>query len=88
MTPVRLLFVAALLVALATGGFWAARGAHRGWTQDRVPVKSVDEVTGLEHITYEDRYVPGVDFLGGGLALAGALAGLAVLLKKKPTNPS
>jgi len=76
----------ALGLALATIGFWAAKGAHTGWTQDRVPVKQVDEVTGLEHITYEDRYVPGIDMLGAGLGLAVALAGISLFLSKKKNS--
>jgi hypothetical protein len=83
MNPSRLLLLVAALLALGTAGFWAAKGAHRGWSQNKVPVKAVDEVTGLEHVTYEDRYVPGVDFLGGGLALAGAVAGASLFLRKK-----
>lgn len=82
MNPRRLLLLAAAVLALGTVGFWAAKGAHRGWSQNRVPVKAVDEVTGLEHVTYEDRYVPGVDFLGGGLVLAGAVAGVSLFLRK------
>lgn len=73
----------ALLLALASLGFWAAKGAHTGWSQDRVPVKQLDEVTGLEQTTYEDRYVPGVDFLGGGLALAGLLAGVSLFVRNQ-----
>jgi len=73
----------ALFLALATLGFWGANGAHTGWSQDRVPVKQVDEVSGLDHITYEDRYVPGLDFLGGGLALAGLLAGVSLFVRNQ-----
>ncbi len=88
MHPRRLLLAVALIVAVATAGYWAAQGAHRGWSQNRVPVKSVDEVTGLEHVTYEDRYVPGVDFLGGGLLVAGVLAGASLLFRQKPPTNS
>jgi hypothetical protein len=83
----RLLQLIALVLALGTAGFWAAKGAHRGWSQHRVPVKQVDEVTGLDHITYEDRYVPGIEVLGGGLALAGLLA-LGSLFLSRPVNPN
>ena len=63
----RLLAGVVWLVAVA---FWAAKGAHLGWSQNQVPHKQTDEVTGIEFITYEKNYVPGVDFLGlaGGIA--------------------
>lgn len=81
----RLLQLCALVLALGTAGFWAAKGAHRGWSQHRVPVKQVDEITGLEHITYEDRYVPGIEVLAGGLGLAGLL-GVVSLFISRPKN--
>ncbi len=86
--PAQLLRLAALALAVATVGFWAAKGAHRGWSQDRVPVKQVDEVTGLEHITYEDRYVPGLEVLAGGVALAGGLWVVSFFLPKNPKTTS
>ena len=81
-SPRRTLRLVAALLALATVGFWAAKGAHRGWSQDRVPVKQIDEVTGLEHITYEDRYVPGVEVLAAGVGLAALLAAVSLFLPK------
>jgi len=41
-------------------------GAHQGWSQNRVPRHATDEVTGLEHVIYENRFLPGVDLLFGG----------------------
>lgn len=84
----RILRLLALVLALATTAFWAAKGAHTGWSQDRVPVRQVDEITGLEHITYEDRYVPGLEVLGAGLGLAGLLLTVAVFLPRKSSQPS
>jgi hypothetical protein len=78
--------VVALLIALSTSAFWVAKGAHRGWSQNRVPVKQVDEVTGLDHVTYEERFVPGIEFLGAGLALAAGLALVSVILPKKSNS--
>lgn len=56
----RLLALAAFFGSL---GWWAAAGAHRGWSMDRVPVTQIDEITEIEYITYEDRFVPGLDVL-------------------------
>jgi hypothetical protein len=43
----------------------------------------VDEVTGLEGVSYQDRFTPGVDFLGGALIGAGVLAGASLLIRNK-----
>lgn len=74
----RTLRVLALVVALAAGTVWLATGANRGWTKTSVPVKTVDEVTGIEGIDYRKRFVPGVDFLALAL-LGGGLLGVASL---------
>jgi hypothetical protein len=80
--------VAALVVLVAGLGFWAAKGAHTGWSMDRVPVKQTDEITGIEFVTYEDRYVPGVDFLGLGAGLAAGLFAVSFFVQRKTSNPS
>ncbi|AOS43075.1 hypothetical protein Verru16b_00115 [Lacunisphaera limnophila] len=80
--------LAALALLLATVGFWAAKGAHTGWSQNQVPVKQTDEITGIEFVTYEKRFVPGVEFLGAGTGLAGALFVISLLFKRKSTQPS
>ena len=80
----RLLQIVAVVVALSAVALWAARGANRGWTKTQVQVKTVDEVTGLEGVSYQDRFTPGVDFLGGALLGAGALAGASLLIRNKP----
>jgi hypothetical protein len=69
----RLLRFAALLTLLGTIAFWTAKGAHPGWSQDRVPVSKTDEITGIVFTAYEDRYVPGIDILGGGALLSALL---------------
>jgi hypothetical protein len=79
----RCLRIAALIALLGGLGFWAAKGGNTGWTKNRVEVKKVDEVTGIEAISYEERFVPGVEFLGGVIAGAGALAGLSFLFGRK-----
>jgi hypothetical protein len=84
----RGLRLAALVVLVVGGGFWAAMGAHRGWSMDQVPVKQTDEITGLEYVTYEDRYVPGVDFLGLAGGLAAGLFAVSFFVQRKTSNPT
>jgi hypothetical protein len=73
----RALRVLATLLIVGVVVFWAAKGAHRGWTQNQVPVIQTDPITGIEFPTYEDRFVPGVDILGGGVALGLVLLGIS-----------
>ena len=89
----------ALALALAAIATWLATGASRGWTKTSVEKRTPDPVTGLEGITYEKRFVAGVDFLGAALLAAGALAGRtssvcgfrtnrAICSLSAPTSPS
>ncbi|MGB8368816.1 MAG: hypothetical protein ACLPYZ_02995 [Limisphaerales bacterium] len=78
--------IAAVLVVGAIA-FWVAAGANRGWTKTRVPKKVVDEVTGLEGILWQDKFVPGVDFLGAALLGAGFLAGVSFFVPAKSKQP-
>lgn len=82
----KILRILALVVAAAAAVTWLATGANRGWTKTSVPVKAVDEITGLESITYERRFVPGLDFLGAALLGAALLAGGSLLFRKPPTQ--
>lgn len=76
----------ALLLALGAAATWLATGAHRGWTQTSVEKRTLDEVTGLEGVRYEPRFVPGLDFLGAALLGATVLAGVSFLFRNKPTT--
>jgi len=76
--------IVAVVVALSAVAFWAAKGANRGWTKTEKEVKTLDEVIGIEKITYEKSFWPGVDFLGGALVGAGVLAGASLLIRNKP----
>jgi len=75
----RVLQILALAAALAAGSFWLAAGAQRGWTKTSVPVRTVDDVTGIEGISYRKHFVPGLDFLGAALLGAGILAGASLV---------
>ena len=80
MKPILQLLSAAIAVVATV--MWLDAGANRGWTKTSVPVKTLDAVTGIEGITYEKHFVPGVDFLGGALVAAGVLSGVSLLYKR------
>ena len=82
----KVLRIFAAVLAVAGVAFWAAAGAHRGWTKTSIPVKRTDEVTGITVDEYQKRFVPGVDFLGAALLGAGILAGASFLFRKQPTQ--
>lgn len=84
----RTLQLIALVLLLAAVGFWAAAGANLGWTKTSVPKKIVDEVTGIEGVRWEKRFVPGVDFLGLSAFGAGVVGGASFLFRSKKTGKS
>jgi len=82
----RALQILALVVALGVPAVWLATGANRGWTKTSVPVKTLDEVTGIEGISYQKKFLPGVDFLGAGFGGAALLAGASLFFRKIKIN--
>ncbi|MEY2408350.1 MAG: hypothetical protein QOF48_1020 [Verrucomicrobiota bacterium] len=82
----RALRLIALAVLLGAAGVWLAAGANRGWTKTTIPVKKMDEVLGIEGITYEKRFVPGLDFLAKAALGAGFLTGITFLFPNKTKN--
>jgi hypothetical protein len=78
--------ILAAILLLGAVGFWTATGASRGWTKTSVPKKTLDEVTGIEGVTYEKKLVPGLDFLGAAVVGAGILAGASFLFRNKRTG--
>lgn len=82
----RFLRFLGLALLAGTIGSWAGLGAHRGWSQNRVPIRQVDEITGIEYVTYVDRFVPGIDWLGVGSALAIATFSLSFLPRLNPKS--
>ena len=77
----RILQLLAVLVLLAAGATWLATGTNRGWTKTSVAVKTLDPVTGIEGISYEKKFLPGVDFLGAAALGAGVLAGASLFFR-------
>jgi hypothetical protein len=83
----RLLQILALLILLSTAGTWLVTGANRGWTKTSIPVKTLDAVTGIEGISYQPKFLPGVDFLGAGVLGALLLGGASLFFRTKTTTP-
>ena len=82
----KALLAFALVLFGAAVVVWAATGANRGWTKTSVPVKKVDEVTGLEGIDYQKQFVPGLDFLGAALLGSAILGGVSLFIRGKPST--
>ncbi len=82
----RILQFLAVLVLLAAGATWLATGANRGWTKTSVAVKTLDPVTEIEGISYQKKFLPGVDFLGAAGAGAVVLAGASLFFRKPKPN--
>ncbi len=82
----RTLQILALLVLLITVGGWLAAGANRGWTKTSVEVKTLDPVTGIEGISYQKKFLPGVELLGAGVLGAAVLGGASLFFRTKPNN--
>lgn len=76
-------------LAVAVVSLWFAKGANPGWTKNRVQVKTIDPVTEIEQVEWQDKFLPGLDILGGGLAVAGALTFGSLFIRKqtKQQNP-
>jgi hypothetical protein len=71
------------ILVLAAAACWLAAGANLGWTKTSVPIKTVDEVTSLDRIEWQKKFVPGIDFLGATLVAAGVLAGASFAFRNK-----
>lgn len=78
----RILIILSLVGALAVTAVWVALGAHPGWTKMKIETKQVDPVTEIEFTEYRSGFVPGIDFLGAGLAGCVLLAGTGWIVSK------
>jgi cytochrome oxidase Cu insertion factor (SCO1/SenC/PrrC family) len=79
----RVLFrMLAGFLALFAFAFWAAAGWNKGWTKTQITVAQTDEVTGIEYVTYQDHFAPGVELLALALFFTLALFGLTFLRRK------
>jgi len=80
----RVLFrMLAGFIALFCFAFWAAAGWNRGWTRTQIPIKQLDEVTGIEFVTYKQHFMPGVELLGLGLGISLALFAITFIRRSR-----
>lgn len=78
----RALQILAVVLAVAALSLWLAKGANTKFTKNRIQVKTVDPITEIEQVEWQEKFVPGVDFLGGGLVAAGALFVGSLFIRK------
>ena len=78
-----ILKLTSLFVILATVVLWLFGGPNLGWTKTSVMVETIDPVTDQKGVQWENRFLPGVDFLAEGLLAGGVLFGLSFLFRKK-----
>jgi len=78
----------ALAIILAAMGYWLAAGANPGWTKNKVAVKTVDDVTGIEGVNYQKHFVPGMDFLAVAAVVGLLCGGLSFLFRTKRSSQS
>jgi hypothetical protein len=82
----RALKIIAALIAIVVVAFWAAKGANTAWTKNQISETKIDPVTELPYPVIKDKFVPGLDFLGGGLTVATLLAFAARFIRIQRTN--
>jgi hypothetical protein len=75
--------LASLGIILITVVLWFFGGMNRGWTQTSVKQMQKDPVTDIEYPVFEQRFLPGIDFLGGGSVLCLVTVGVSFLFPKK-----
>ena len=82
-----ILRLAALFVTVVTLVLWLFGGPNMGFTKTSRQVKTIDPVTQQEIINWEKCFLPGVEFLGGGLLAGVFLFGASFLFGRKFSSP-
>jgi hypothetical protein len=78
--------IAGVVLAVLTLAVWLGTGAHTGWTKTRVTTMKVDPITELEYPEIQDKFVAGVEVLGGGILLSLVLLGGSLMFKSQSTK--
>jgi hypothetical protein len=86
----RALQILAVVLAVATISLWVAKGANTGFTKNRIQVKVIDpgnRNSGTSQMA--GSFIPGIEYLGGGLIAAGAFFVGSFFIRKqtKQQNP-
>jgi hypothetical protein len=71
-----------LIIAATTLLWWWSAGLNKGWTKTSVQVWKYDEITEISYPESIQRFVPGVDFLTVGIALALVLYAVSYVFRK------
>ena len=86
---IRMIALAALI---ATGLFWYTQGANTDWTRHTESILQIDPVTEAEYTIEKEKYVPGIEFIGGSVAVVVALFSSSFLFgtprKRRPIEPT
>lgn len=77
---IRIIYILAIVSALAVVTAWVALGANTGWTKTSIASTKVDPITEIEFTEYQNGFVPGIDFLGAGLIGSAAIFGFGYLI--------
>ena len=75
-----------MLSTLITLALWLFGGMNRGWTKTSVMLKSIDPVTEQDNIEWERRFVPGLDFLVGGVLVSFVFLGASYCFRSSPAK--
>jgi hypothetical protein len=78
--------LAALGILVVGIVFWFFGGPNLGWTKTSIPLARMDPVTELEYHVWEKRFVPGVDFVAGCVALAAVVFAASWLARSEPKH--
>jgi hypothetical protein len=76
--------LAALFVTLVCVVVWLFGGPNMGFTKTSEMVKTIDPITEQEQIHWEKRFLPGVEFVGGGVLAGAVLFATSFFFPKKP----
>jgi hypothetical protein len=78
----RALQILAVVLAVATVSWWAANGANTKFTKNRIQVTVIDPVTELPEYKWQEVFIPGIEYLAGGLIAAGAFFGGSLFIRR------